>query len=573
MSFPAETPVGPDGPERPVGPDRPNGQAAVGRRVAGEQGPPPLGSVAWRRVHRATPLIRSWQAIVAVTLIGVFTILDTGAAAEGLPQLPILAAIVGGVLLIVVIVSLGYAYLAWRRIAYAIGEDAVFYHHGILFRVQRHARLNRIQGVDITRPLLGRLVGLASLTIESAGSGDARVVIEYLLDEEAERLRAEILARAAGLIALAPEAQYPPGVPGAYTGVGGAAAGQEAVAGVGTGAATAAASIPAAAGIPTATATAAAGIPASTPVFARAPEQIVNVLPTGTLVRSLLYSGITLTFLLATLAWIALLVTVHEAWLVMIGLPILITFFAVLWSRFVGHFGHTVALSPDGIRLRHGLLSTQAQTIPPGRIQAFRISQPLFWRPKDWWRVEVNVAGYAAPTQGDSSLNVARNVLLPVAPRDLARYAAWIMHQGLAPDEASLEAGLTGTRQDGGFLHSPRAACWLDPIAWKRNGLLITPAGMLMRSGRLTRRLTFVPHERTQSLAISQGPIQRALHLATLHAHSVPGPITPLVRHLPALTARDMLMEQAVRAREARSREGPAEWMRRVAATGPIMEP
>ena len=52
----------------------------------------------------------------------------------------------------------------------------------------------------------------------------------------------------------------------------------------------------------------------------------------------------------------------------------------VAWRRFAGAFGFTVRVSPDGLRLRHGLPEHRAQTVPPGRVQAVSLVQPLLWR-------------------------------------------------------------------------------------------------------------------------------------------------------------------------------------------------
>ena len=53
--------------------------------------------------------------------------------------------------------------------------------------------------------------------------------------------------------------------------------------------------------------------------------------------------------------------------------------------------------SPDGIRIRRGLLGTVAETIPVPRIQAIRMVEPLLWRPLGWCRLEVDVAGSPGP--------------------------------------------------------------------------------------------------------------------------------------------------------------------------------
>ena len=78
----------------------------------------------------------------------------------------------------------------------------------------------------------------------------------------------------------------------------------------------------------------------------------------------------------------------------------------------VAHFGFTVAESPDGLRLRHGLLETRSQTVPPGRVQAVRIVEPL----------AVAFAGLVSGSRSTSPGTSARaraapSVLCPVAPR------------------------------------------------------------------------------------------------------------------------------------------------------------
>jgi uncharacterized membrane protein YdbT with pleckstrin-like domain len=78
----------------------------------------------------------------------------------------------------------------------------------------------------------------------------------------------------------------------------------------------------------------------------------------------------------------------------------LILWFGVLividvWRRVSRLSDFTVTESPDGLRIRHGLLSTSRQTVPPGRIQAILIRRPLGWRLFGWAQVRMNVAGYA----------------------------------------------------------------------------------------------------------------------------------------------------------------------------------
>ena len=75
--------------------------------------------------------------------------------------------------------------------------------------------------------------------------------------------------------------------------------------------------------------------------------------------------------------------------------------------------------------------------------------------------------------------------------------------------------------------------------------------------------MTVVPHERTQSCGVQQGPLQRRLGLASFALHSTPGPVSPRVNHLAAPEAARLLDAQAARAQAARSAAGPERWMER----------
>jgi putative membrane protein len=70
--------------------------------------------------------------------------------------------------------------------------------------------------------------------------------------------------------------------------------------------------------------------------------------------------------------------------------------------------------------------------------------------------------------------------------------------------------------------------------------------------GLLSRTMDIVPHERTQSVRLSAGPLQRALGLATVHLDSTRGPVRTRASNRDAGQARSMLDRQVGRARAAR---------------------
>ncbi|MFP3713313.1 PH domain-containing protein [Puerhibacterium sp. TATVAM-FAB25] len=552
----------------------------------------PAGDLTWHRMHPVTPFVRGWSVIlVAVAFVGHQTLDQleaVGGAAAAVGQVSGLwwkATLAGLVLLALIF---GLAALAWRMTAYAVDDDAVHLRKGVVFRQQRHARLDRLQAIDIRQPLLARLGGLAELTLEVAGGSGSGVAIGFLREQDARRLRADLLARAAGVKArrgapapaaapvadaaaaapvAAPDGTPADGVPGAPVGT---PAGP-----------TAADGAPVAAdgarpdGAPldrTAPAGPAAGLGdigglgdvddvdgvGDVDDIDEAPEEQLYEVPAGRLVHSLLRSPALWFVALGLVGMVVAVALTRNLGILVSAAPAVLGGGGYLFQRFAGEFGFRAALSPDGIRLRHGLLETRAQTIPPGRVQAVSLTQGPLWRGPDWWRVKVNVAGYATGENTES-----QNVLLPVGPRAEALTALWLVLPDLGTEDPLrlLDEGLTGTDADGAFTVAPRRSRWLDPVAWRRNGFAVTDRALLLRSGRVVRRLVLVPHERTQSLAVAQGPWQRRLGLGTFTVHSTPGPVAPAVAHLDAADAGRLLEEQARRARTARAAAGPERWM------------
>ncbi|RXR26991.1 hypothetical protein EQW78_02495 [Oerskovia turbata] len=498
----------------------------------------PPTDLTWHRVHPVTPVVRGW------TVIAVLLVVVGNQTLDGLPAGQNMLAgnrwwqILGGIV-VVGLIGLGYSALAWRMTTYAIDDESVRLHTGVLFRQQRKARLDRLQAVDIVQPLVARLFGLAELNLEVAGGSDSGIKLGFLKLDDANHLRAELLARAAGLrVGGAPARTAVPGAgpAGAPVGPGEPSAGEgpgEPGAVVG----------PADLGAP------------------EAPEQPVLEVPPGRLVWSLVRTAAMIVLVLAVLGLVGVAIGTREIGTLFTALPLVLGVGGYLFGRFTREFNFRSAISPDGIRLRHGLLETRSQTIPPGRVQAIRLTQGLLWRSADWWRVEVNVAGYGLSADGTTN----NSVLLPVGTRDEALGAVWLVlpDLGTADPRALLDEALSGIDAGDHFTTAPRRTRVLDPIAWRRNGFTVTGRALVLRRGRLVRRVEIVPHERTQSLGLQQGPWQRRLGVATFAVHSVPGPVTPTVPHLDQHVAGALMDEQARRAREARAHAGPELWMRR----------
>jgi putative membrane protein len=242
-------------------------------------------------------------------------------------------------------------------------------------------------------------------------------------------------------------------------------------------------------------------------------------------------------------------VTAMVVWIFSIG--------TVLWAQLNGNANFSAGIAADGIRLSHGLLDTRRQTVPPGRVQALVVKQSLLWRGFDWWKVSLNVAGYQEQKQESVS------TLLPVGTRRDALDALWLVLPDLGdPDPAgTISTAMVGSRAENGFTASPARSWIFDPFQWWRRGVKATDRALLIRKGLFLREFYVIPHERTQSLAIRQGPLQRVLGLATIEVHSTKGVIQPVAEHLSIEDAIALIDDQARRAREGRARQTPEQWM------------
>lgn len=502
---------------------------------------------AWLRVHPASPFVRGWVALAAIVF---FFFRDTfERMLQGGPLVDEQLAgrapwllFGGGVLL--VLTGAGYV-LSWYFTRYQVAEGYVRINTGFLFKQQRQARLDRVQAIDIVQPLLARIFGLAELKFEVADAGESAVRLAYLRMDEARQLRATILARAAGVV---PDPAQP-----------GAAA-------------------------------------------AEAPEHAVLTVPPGRLIGSLLLSEQSVVVVVGGLASVVLSAATENRSFYLFLIPAVLGMVAAYWNSINRGYNFTAAISPDGIRLRYGLLDTQAQTLPPGRIQALRVSQPPLWRIFGWYRIQVNVAGYgAAGSNGEAS---SRTTLLPVGtfpdvitmlslvlpdpgtPDPLRVFTAGV--HGLAPAVSAKEAagvpagepanaaGAAGSgADDGGFVTTPRRARPLAPLGWRRNGFTATDTALLIRSGRWWRHLVVVPHQRTQSMALEQGPLARRFRLVDLVLHTTAGPVSPRLIQAGLDEGRALLDAQAARARAARKRQTSEHWLAQVRPhmAGPSEEP
>jgi putative membrane protein len=577
----------------------------------------------WHRVHPLTPILESLGVLVGIFIAAAYGLqnffqsvvedLASGRSvnltfAGWLREHPLVVlAVVGGIILVLLLTAF-FSWLAWRVIGYRVDAESIYYRRGLLSKKLRKARLDRVQSIDLQQKLLPRILGMAELVFDVAGGAGSNISLKYLSKKRAEELRDELLA------AVRAKKQRTPGP--AHTSGSAPTTGTEAVA-EGAEAPLADSATPDSDAAATAPDAAATGSDASAPdggpedtvdrtvpergddslgvrlskrlgvmaddVSGEAEDSLSELLAPYRLAPSISQSGeiirvpvhrVVIASLLKTetiISVLAVLVVLATA-IVMLALGVKEAFIPILVGVLPGVFAafsvfrknldnanFVVRLGESGLAVNHGLFSTSRKVIPLDRIQAVCLHQPLLWRWAGWWQAEYNIA--SAGGSSDS------NLLLPVGDLDQA-----LLMVGLALPDPQLPEGIgadtlvrsamydrrstdpQAAAAEDLFHGQPRSSRFLDPLVWKRRAYALTGSMLVLRLGVLDRRVDFVPHVRVQSLRYHQGPLMRAFGLGSVAVHSTAGPIDPWVTHQSVDAAKRFFTEHADRTRIARQR-------------------
>jgi putative membrane protein len=300
----------------------------------------------WARLHPLSPIVRAGRAAAAlVTLVGL------NSAQQHRPPWT------DGIAVVVAAVA---AVVYWWVTKWRVHGGELQIDTGLFRRQQVRVPLTRIQGIDLVRPLIARILGVSELRLVLAGHDTGRARLAYLGEDRAIAVRAQLLALAHGLADDTPE-------------------------------------------------------PAERPILAVGGGQIVAA--------HLLSFRFAFALFLLAVAVVALVFIPHVVGgIIVSAVFILISGLLVTARQISAEWEFHIAEAPDGLRLRSGLLQTRAETIPHGRVQAVRWVEPLLWRPFGWVRLEVDVARRRNADRGERQSGSTSRALLPVGTPDQARW-------------------------------------------------------------------------------------------------------------------------------------------------------
>lgn len=319
-----------------------------------------------RRLHPLSPILHGAKSIaVVVAALSWQTLSQVGLERFAL---------------VVLVLALGvvvFSLVNWLTTGYHVVGRELRISDGLIWRRNRAIPLERLQAVELRRPLLAQLTGLAELRLEVVGGSKTEAPLAYLTVRDAAALRERLLTLAG------------------RTKSGNA---QED-----------------------------AGAPVATPSLE---TPLVRVSNRDLVISQLLTPQ---AFLLPVGVAFVVLQFVLEAQWTFIGIASTVTAMAgVLLQparRVLQDWDFRLARDPgDRLVVRYGLLETRSQIVPPHRVQSIGVTWPLLWRGHKWLHLRLDIAGYTGEQGSDSKRS---DRLLPVGEFETARGLVWDVLPGV----------------------------------------------------------------------------------------------------------------------------------------------
>ncbi|HEX2374138.1 MAG TPA: PH domain-containing protein [Actinomycetota bacterium] len=430
------------------------------------------------------------------------------------------------------LVLLAWSSIEWLRRTYVLEGGALRLEEGVLSRQLRAVPFDRIQQVDLIRKPLHRLLGVATLRVETAGGGSAAEVdLDVVTLAEAQALRSSLL-RAKARLTAGPAGQTAVDQPDAQV-----------------------------------------------EVAAPPPERVLLRLPLG----EVMLAGITGSRAAAALVVLGPLTqafdwfpglsdwflarfdpqtvapTTPAAFVVVAVLGVVVWLGLAAASSVVTDYGFTLAEVGSDLVVRRGLLERREAVLPLARLQVVRIEESLLRRALGLASIRIQSAGRAG-----GSDQTASRLAIPILQRSQVNRVLDELLAGAAPIPA-LRAPPPAARRRAVTRSLVRTAVFIALVAlslWLLNSVdaLDVPASLALatlpllalavvaglaayrslghaasagflyaRAGVAVRVVAVVPVAKAQSGSVRSSLFQRRAGLATVHVDIAGGGSTPRV--------------------------------------------
>ena len=393
-------------------------------------------SAGFRRVHPVSPLLRGGLLLAALAVTLGRQALDGNRVVW--PWWAFALVVAGG---------FAVGAVSWWSTRYRIGDDELRIDSGVLVRRSRRIRLDRIQAVEVQQPFLARLVGMASLAIETAGGSGTEATLAYLPLRQAAELRRHLLVEA----------------------------GREG---------------------------------GEAPTTTASPDVVLHRVEPGLLLAAQLLRTGPLLAALGALATAVVGTLAGEPLSLAVLLPLALGVGSAVLQGFSRGYGFTLRRSEHGLSVRAGLFGVQSSALPVQRVRGLVVREPVVWRRLGWASVDVTVAGVVVRGDDDTRLSTT---LVPVARRADAERLVTQVLPGLGPAATATTPPPRRARRLDPLAWRRLGLGGDDAYVVTRRGLLtrrtdVAPRGAVqsagLRQGPLQRRLGLA----TVALHLPAGP-------------------------------------------------------------------
>ncbi len=402
---------------------------------------------------------------------------------------------------VVAALALLVPYAAWeaayyKRFVFALSAGVLEIRSGVVSRREREIPVRRIQNLNINRNLLQRVLGIATVGIETAGGQATEARLRYVGYPEARDLQEEIrrLQRAQ---AEQPDAEPSPGIE-------------------------------------------------DDELFRLDPQELTILCLASFDARILGFLLFTVPFIAPSVPWRRVLPN-PLAPMVLLAAALLLALAS--WATgalatFVKYHGFRLSRRGDDLRIERGLLSRYEGSIPTDKIQALTLQDNPLKRALGYATLKIETAGYAPQqtsqegtlaavplARRERALELARTIdpfeapeLEAVPRRSRTRYAIryavlLTLLAGLLFAAETTLGTLPGLGQTWVY---PLVLVPLAPLAahlkWEHLGYALTPEHLVTRQGFWNRQTKIVPCYRVQNAISRQTLLQRRWNLATVTA-------------------------------------------------------
>ena len=467
--------------------------------------------------------------------------------------------LIGFAVLVLILVA---GSIDWWFTRYSLDDLAIHRRSGFLFKKNRTIRLESVQSVDISRPLVARLLGLSELRFEVADGSSEALHIKYVSARKAEvlrrtamasinLLRAEATGRPVDVLPdsmqisaermpdadqlhqpfeVSYEASYGAPMQNSTQQV----APQQGTQQLAPGQFAPEQSAPQRPGTqqPATSRRGARGRmpmpvaadPSQPPIF-----RISNVRLIASIMLEHLVWLVPTVALMVGAAVIAAIMGGESPFLIFMAMlpgmfAPMVGYVVALWTRFDGAANFKITPSGQGgVTLRYGFTGTHTQNVMVERIQALAVEQSILWRAFGWYRIKMTIAGIGIE-KNDNQKVVTRNVALPVGNKQETLMVLRLLLPALDEAQAQVlldtaDGSLKSQKpQVPAMIVTPSSARWMDLLTWKRNGVTTVgyTAGSVQASTRIdsdAARSSVGEHTRGDLLLIRGGYFIRTLSI------------------------------------------------------------